>query len=174
MSIRNNSCGDSRAGAGDSRVQSDQTDTTGYFASARPRGTNRECHSRPGFEAVVPVTALRSAVQPGQATGFDHHIYRSPGSSGQHGRHRDCCTATRAACVTTSCAILAGASGRLRFRHVGRDRIHQRRRQTIKRLQPEFLETRSNARHRRWGDARLDYGRHKRGKPRGRRAGFLE
>src|SRR3981081_3428779 len=72
-------------------------------------------------------------------------------------------------------AEIAG-SGRfgLRFRHVGGDRIHQCRGQTIVRLKPKFLEARSDRRHLRWIDAGLDHRGHKRCKLRSGRTTFRE
>ena len=70
---------------------------------------------------------------------------------------------------------LRGSSRLLsRFRDVGGDRVHQRRRQAIIGLEPEFRQARSDPRHLRWCDAGLDNRRHERREPRCCRAGFLE
>jgi hypothetical protein len=47
--------------------------------------------------------------------------------------------------------------GLLRFRHVGSDRIHQRRGQAVIRLQSELSETRPDASQLRWIDTGLDH-----------------
>src|SRR6202140_3855588 len=67
-------------------------------------------------------------------------------------------------------------SGRLgsRFRQMGGDRIHQRRRQTIIGLKPEFLETRPDRTHLGGVDAGLNHRGHERRKSRSCRTAFCE
>src|SRR5579871_531100 len=65
-------------------------------------------------------------------------------------------------------------SGRLGLGHMGRDRIHQRRRQAVIGLEPEFLQTGADAVHLLGLDARFDDGGHEGGKSGRCRAALLE
>src|SRR6202048_2250637 len=65
-------------------------------------------------------------------------------------------------------------SGRFRFRHMGSDRIHQRRRQTIIGLKPKLTKARPDPVHLRGGNAGFDHRRYECRKSRSCPAAFGE
>src|ERR1700712_1162647 len=68
----------------------------------------------------------------------------------------------------------AARSGCLGFRHVGGNRIHQRRRQAVVGIKPEFFQTRPDPVHLGRLDAGFDHRRYERGKSGRGPSAFLE
>src|SRR6266700_3721706 len=112
-----------------------------------------------------------------QSKGAAGTMSAAPSLSGLHdarNRTRPVATALAASVAASGTFRETAGSGSLGFRHVGGDRIHQRRRQAIIGLEPKLLEARPDTRHLVMLDAGLDHLRHERRESRGRRALLLE